>query len=167
MTYSPPHLWWKYGTDLQFYFLTVIFSWGKSLPAQSWSFYIWSNPRKKKKKRATWGEGEDLGQAENTCGQTQKQSRDLGRAGLTEYSREVRLMKRRKSSPPDDTATEESTPHKVSMALVRFALRPWIVSPRMITWATWCSFQYHSPLMGLWFIHSFIHSFSHWTGCGL
>ena len=38
-------------------------------------------------------------------------------------------MKRRKSSPPDDTATEESTPHRVSMALVRFALRPWIVSP--------------------------------------
>lgn len=52
-----------------------------------------------------------------------------GRAGLTEYSREVRLMKRRKSSPPEDTATEESTPHRVSMALVRFALRPWIVSP--------------------------------------
>ena len=51
MTYSPPHLWWKYGTDLQFYFLTVIFSWGKSLPAQSWSFYIWSNPRGKKKEQ--------------------------------------------------------------------------------------------------------------------
>ena len=75
----------------------------------------------------------DPGQAENTCGQTQKQSGDRGRAGLTEYSREVRLMKRRKSSPPDDTATEESTPHRVSMALVRFALRPWIVSPGMIT----------------------------------
>ena len=28
-----PHLWSKYGTDLQFYFSTVIFSWGKSLPA--------------------------------------------------------------------------------------------------------------------------------------
>lgn len=52
-----------------------------------------------------------------------------GGQGLTEYSREVRLMKRRKSSPPEDTATEESTPHRVSMALVRFALRPWIVSP--------------------------------------
>lgn len=52
---------------------------------------------------------------------------------LTEYSRDVRLMKRRKSSPPDDTATEESTPHRVSMALVRFALRPWIVSPGLTT----------------------------------
>lgn len=54
-----------------------------------------------------------------------------GRAGLTEYSREVRLMKRRKSSPPEDTATEESTAQRVSMALVRWALRPWIVSPAM------------------------------------
>ena len=44
------------------------------------------------------------------------QRRVLGRAGLTEYSREVRLMKRRKSSPPDDTATEESTPQRVFMA---------------------------------------------------
>lgn len=42
-------------------------------------------------------------------------------------------MKRRKSSPPEDTATEESTPHRVFMALVKFALRPWIVSPGMIT----------------------------------
>lgn len=56
----------------------------------------------------------------------------LREAGLTEYSKEVRLMKRRKSSPPEDTATEESTPHRVSMALVRLALRPWIVSPAMI-----------------------------------
>ena len=56
-----------------------------------------------------------------------------GGQGLTEYSREVRVMKRRKSSPPEDTATEESTPHRVSMALVRFATRPWSVSPGMIT----------------------------------
>uniref|UniRef100_A0A0E9XMW2 Uncharacterized protein n=1 Tax=Anguilla anguilla TaxID=7936 RepID=A0A0E9XMW2_ANGAN len=44
-------------------------------------------------------------------------------------SRDVRLMKRRKSSPPEDTATEESTPVSRSMACVRFSLRPWMVSP--------------------------------------
>ncbi|KAM6052336.1 LOW QUALITY PROTEIN: general transcription factor IIH subunit 3 [Chlamydotis macqueenii] len=48
---------------------------------------------------------------------------------LTEYSREVRLMKRRKSSPPEDTATEESTRDRVSMAARRLLLRPWMVSP--------------------------------------
>lgn len=50
-------------------------------------------------------------------------------AALTEYSSEVRLMKRRKSSPPEDTATEESTRDKVSMASRRLFRRPWMVSP--------------------------------------
>lgn len=48
---------------------------------------------------------------------------------LTSCSRDVRLMKRRKSSPPEDTATEESTPVRQSVADVRFSLRPRIVSP--------------------------------------
>lgn len=61
----------------------------------------------------------------------QRSGRGSRGRGLTEYSREVRLMKRRKSSPPEDTATDESTPHRVSMALVRFALRPCSVSPAM------------------------------------
>lgn len=38
-------------------------------------------------------------------------------------------MKRRKSSPPEDTATEESTRDRVSMAARRLLLRPWMVSP--------------------------------------
>lgn len=54
----------------------------------------------------------------------------VDRAGpRTWCSRDVRLMKRRKSSPPDDTATEESTPVRHSVADFRFSLRPWIVSP--------------------------------------
>lgn len=73
------------------------------------------------------------GKAEDTCSHTQEQTGGPRRAGLTEYSREVRLMKRRKSFPPEDTATEESTPHRVSMAQVRFARRPWIVSPARVT----------------------------------
>ncbi|XP_061865776.1 general transcription factor IIH subunit 3 isoform X2 [Colius striatus] len=59
-------------------------------------------------------------------------SRQRGRAGaaaLTEYSREVRLMKRRNSSPPEETATEESTRDRVSMAARRLLRRPWMVSP--------------------------------------
>lgn len=52
-----------------------------------------------------------------------------GAATLTEYSREVRLMKRRKSSPPEETATEESTRDRVSMAASRLLLSPWMVSP--------------------------------------
>lgn len=35
-----------------------------------------------KEKKATWGEGEDPGQAENTCDQTQKQRGDRGGQGL-------------------------------------------------------------------------------------
>lgn len=50
-------------------------------------------------------------------------------AALTEYSSEVRLMKRRNSSPPEETATEESTRDRVSMASSRLLLRPWMVSP--------------------------------------
>lgn len=38
-------------------------------------------------------------------------------------------MKRRKSSPPEETATEESTRDRVSMAASRLLLRPWMVSP--------------------------------------
>lgn len=38
-------------------------------------------------------------------------------------------MKRRKSSPPEDTATEESTRDRVSMASRRLFRRPWMVSP--------------------------------------
>jgi len=38
-------------------------------------------------------------------------------------------MKRRKSSPPEDTATEESSPFRQSVAHVRFSLRPRRVSP--------------------------------------
>lgn len=38
-------------------------------------------------------------------------------------------MKRRKSSPPEETATEESTRDRVSMASSRLLLRPWMVSP--------------------------------------
>lgn len=41
----------------------------------------------------------------------------------------MRLMKRRKSSPPEDTATEESTPFRQSVADVRLSLRPRMVSP--------------------------------------
>lgn len=48
---------------------------------------------------------------------------------LTSCSRDVRLMKRRKSSPPEDTATEESTPVRQAVAHVRLSLRPRIVSP--------------------------------------
>lgn len=48
---------------------------------------------------------------------------------LTWCSRDVRLMKRRKSSPPEDTATDESTPVRQSVADVRLSLRPRIVSP--------------------------------------
>lgn len=48
---------------------------------------------------------------------------------LTSCSRDVRLMKRRKSSPPEDTATEESTPVRQSVADIKFSLRPRIVSP--------------------------------------
>ncbi len=44
-------------------------------------------------------------------------------------SSDVRLMKRRKSSPPEDTATEESTPVRQSVAHVRLSLRPRMVSP--------------------------------------
>lgn len=44
-------------------------------------------------------------------------------------SSDVRLMKRRKSSPPEDTATEESTPVRQAVAHFRLSLRPWIVSP--------------------------------------
>lgn len=52
-----------------------------------------------------------------------------GAEPLTWCSRDVRLMKRRNSSPPDDTATEESTPVRQSVADFRFSLRPRIVSP--------------------------------------
>lgn len=38
-------------------------------------------------------------------------------------------MKRRKSSPPEETATEESTRDRVLMAASRLLLRPWMVSP--------------------------------------
>ncbi|XP_071671957.1 general transcription factor IIH subunit 3 isoform X2 [Patagioenas fasciata] len=38
-------------------------------------------------------------------------------------------MKRRKSSPPEDTATDESTRDSVSMAARRLLLSPWMVSP--------------------------------------
>lgn len=38
-------------------------------------------------------------------------------------------MKRRKSSPPEETATEESTRDSVSMASSKLLLRPWMVSP--------------------------------------
>jgi len=56
---------------------------------------------------------------------------ELGRSPrLTEYSSEVRLMKRRKSSPPELTATDESTRDSVSMASRRLLRRPWMVSPR-------------------------------------
>lgn len=48
---------------------------------------------------------------------------------LTWCSNDVRLMKRRKSSPPEDTATEESTPVRQSVAPVRLSLKPRIVSP--------------------------------------
>lgn len=48
---------------------------------------------------------------------------------LTWCSKDVRLMKRRKSSPPEDTATEESTPVRQSVAHVRLSLRPRRVSP--------------------------------------
>lgn len=48
---------------------------------------------------------------------------------LTSCSSDVRLMKRRKSSPPEDTATEESTPVRRAVAHVRLSLRPRIVSP--------------------------------------
>lgn len=71
------------------------------------------------------------GDCRDAAGQQRSGRGSQGRAGITEYSREVRLMKRRKSSPPEDTATDESTPHRVSMALVRFALRPCSVSPAM------------------------------------
>lgn len=71
------------------------------------------------------------GDRRDAAGQQRSGRGSQGRAGLTEYSREVRLIKRRKSSPPEDTATDESTPHRVSMALVRFALRPCSVSPAM------------------------------------
>lgn len=47
----------------------------------------------------------------------------------TWFSRDVRLMKRRKSSPPEDTATEESTSVRQSLAHVRLSLRPRMVSP--------------------------------------
>lgn len=52
-----------------------------------------------------------------------------GSPRLTEYSSEVRLMKRRKSSPPELTATDESTRDSVSMASRRLLRRPWMVSP--------------------------------------
>ncbi len=39
-------------------------------------------------------------------------------------------MKRRKSSPPDDTATDESVSSSLCMAFVMFSRRPRIVSPR-------------------------------------
>lgn len=48
---------------------------------------------------------------------------------LTSCSNDVRLMKRRKSSPPEDTATEESTLVRQSVAHIRLSLRPRIVSP--------------------------------------
>lgn len=67
-------------------------------------------------------------------------------------------MKRRKSSPPEDTATEESTPHRVSMALVRLALRPWIVSPGLIT-QNGMFISVSQPLGG-----SVIHSLQHLLG---
>lgn len=50
-------------------------------------------------------------------------------SSLTWCSRDVRLMKRKKSSPPEETATEESTPVRQSVADVRLSLRPRIVSP--------------------------------------
>lgn len=48
---------------------------------------------------------------------------------LTWCSSDVRLMKRRKSSPPEDTATEESSPVRQSVAHFRLSLRPRMVSP--------------------------------------
>lgn len=49
--------------------------------------------------------------------------------GQTGFSSDVRLMNRKKSSPPDDTATEESTPLRQFVAHVKLSLRPRIVSP--------------------------------------
>jgi len=55
--------------------------------------------------------------------------RSPGGGEVTWCSRDVRLMKRRKSSPPEDTATDESTAVRQSVAEVRLSLRPRMVSP--------------------------------------
>lgn len=62
--------------------------------------------------------------------------RNIKRSNYTDWnvertgcSSEVRLMKRRKSSPPDDTATDESVSSSLRMAWVMFSRRPRMVSP--------------------------------------